>query len=276
MISNFSDRVRLNNGTEMPWLGFGVFKVQDGAEVEQAVGCALENGYRSIDTAAVYNNETGVGKAINNSGIPRDQIFLTTKVWNNDLRMERTREAFAESLDRLQTDYVDLYLIHWPVKEFYHKAWHVLEELYAGGRIRAIGVSNFMVHHLKDLLGIADVIPAINQIEFHPWLIQPELQDFCREHGIQTEAWSPLAQAKLLSEPVITTIANKHDKTPAQIILRWDLQHQVVTIPKSITPERIAENAHIFDFELSQEDMRCIDSLDSGKRIGADPDNFSF
>lgn len=276
MINSINDRVVLNNGTLMPWLGFGVFKVQDGAEAEQAVGCALENGYRSIDTAAVYKNESGVGKALHASGIARDEIFLTTKVWNSDLRAERTRGAFEESLQRLQTDYVDLYLIHWPVKGFYHQAWKVLEELHTEGRIRAIGVSNFMVHHLRDLLTTASVIPAVNQIEFHPWLIQPELLNFCRENGIQVEAWSPLAQAKLLSEPMITAIAGKYAKTPAQIILRWDLQRQVVTIPKSITPARISENAQIFDFELSGDDMRQIDSLDSNKRIGADPDNFSF
>jgi diketogulonate reductase-like aldo/keto reductase len=276
MISSIKDCTLLNNGLEMPWLGFGVFKISDGQEVEQAVRYALKVGYRSIDTATVYRNERGVGKAIRESGIPREDIFLTTKVWNNDQREKRTLAAFEQSLQRLGTEYVDLYLVHWPVKDCYQETWRVMEEIYQSGRAKAIGVSNFMIHHLKDILSDSQIVPAVNQIEFHPFLVQPELLKYCQEHKIQVQAWSPLMQGQIVTEPTVQKMAEKYQKTPAQIALRWDLQHQVVTIPKSVRPDRITENAQIFDFELSEEDMNVLDALDEGKRVGPDPNNFNF
>jgi diketogulonate reductase-like aldo/keto reductase len=276
MISSINDCTLLNNGLKMPWLGFGVFQINDGQEVERAVRSALEIGYRSIDTATIYENERGVGKAIQESGIPREDIFLTTKVWNEDQRKKRAIEAFEESLKRLGTEYVDLYLVHWPVKDCYQETWQVMEKIYQSGRAKAIGVSKFLVHHLKDILLDSQIIPAVNQIEFHPFLIQPELLKFCQENKIQVEAWSPLMQGQIVTEPIVQRMAEKYHKTPAQITLRWDLQHQVVTIPKSTHSNRIAENAQIFDFELSQADMNVLDALDEGKRVGPDPDSFSF
>jgi diketogulonate reductase-like aldo/keto reductase len=276
MISNIKDCTLLNNGLKMPWLGFGVFKLSDGQKVERAVRYALEIGYRSIDTAAVYKNERGVGKAIRESGIPREDVFLTTKVWNEDQRKKRTLAAFEESLKRLETEYVDLYLVHWPVKGCYQETWRVMEEIYQSGRAKAIGVSNFQIHHLKDILRDSHTVPSVNQVEFHPFLVQPELLRFCQSHQIQVEAWSPLMQGQIVTEPTVQKLAEKYQKTPAQIALRWDLQHKVVTIPKSAHPNRIAENAQIFDFELSQADMNVLDALDEGKRIGPDPDNFNF
>ena len=276
MINSIKDCTLLNNGLKMPWLGFGVFKISDGRDVEKAVRYALEAGYRSIDTAAVYKNERGVGKAIQESDTSREDIFLTTKVWNGDQREKRTLAAFEESLQRLETDYVDLYLVHWPVKGCYQETWQVMEEIYQSGRAKAIGVSNFMVHHLEDLLSDSQVVPAVNQIEFHPFLVQPELLKFCQEHKIQVEAWSPLMQDQIVTEPTVQRMAEKYHKTPAQIVLRWDLQHEVVTIPKSANANRIVENAQIFDFELSQADMIVLDALDAGKRVGPDPNNFSF
>lgn len=260
----------------MPWLGFGVFQINDGQEVEKAVKYALEIGYRSIDTASAYGNERGVGNAIRESGIPREDIFLTTKVWNKDQRKKRTLTAFERSLERLETEYVDLYLIHWPVKGCYQETWPEMENIYQSGRAKAIGVSNFMVHHLEDILKDGQVVPTVNQVEFHPHLVQTELLKFCQNHNIQFEAWSPLMQGQVASEPTILKLAEKYQKTPAQIALRWDLQHEVVTIPKSVNPKRIVENTRIFDFELSQEDMEELDALDVGKHIGPDPANFNF
>ena len=260
----------------MPWLGFGVYRINDGQDVEHAVKTALEIGYRSIDTATVYGNEHGVGKTIRESGIPREDIFLTTKVWNDDQRERRTLAAFEESLERLETEYVDLYLVHWPVKDCYQNTWKEMEEIYQSGRAKAIGVSNFQVHNLEDILRDSQIVPAVNQIELHPLLAQSELLKFCQEHKIQVEAWAPLMEGKIFNESSVQKMAEKHGKTPAQIVLRWDLQHEVVAIPKSTHANRIAENAQIFDFELSQTDMRELDVLDEGKRIGPDPDNFDF
>jgi diketogulonate reductase-like aldo/keto reductase len=276
MISSIKDRTLLNNGLEMPWLGFGVFKLGDGQEVERAVRYALETGYRSIDTASVYGNERGVGKAIRESGIPREDIFLTTKVWNDDQRKRRTLAAFEESLKRLETEYVDLYLVHWPVKGCYQETWQVMEEIYQSGRAKAIGVSNFQIHHLEDILRDSQTVPSVNQIEFHPFLVQPKLLRFCQSHEIQVEAWSPLMQGRIVTEQTVQKLAEKYTKTPAQIALRWDLQHKVVTIPKSAHPNRIAENAQIFDFQLSEADMNVLDALDEGKRVGPDPNSFNF
>ncbi len=276
MINSIADCALLNNGLKMPWLGFGVFQIEDGQQVEHAVKAALEIGYRSIDTAAVYGNELGVGKAIRESGIPREDIFLTTKVWNDDQREKRTLAAFEESLKRLETEYVDLYLIHWPVKGYYQKTWQVMEKIYQSGRAKAIGVSNFQIYHLKDILRDSQIVPSVNQVEFHPFLVQPELSRFCQSHKIQVEAWSPLMKGQIVTEQAVQKLAEKYHKTPTQIALRWDLQHKVVTIPKSTHSNRIAENAQIFDFELSQEDMKVLDALDQGKRVGPDPDNFNF
>lgn len=276
MIKSIKDCTILNNGISMPWLGFGVFKIEDGQQVENAVRNALEIGYRSIDTATVYKNELGVGKAIQESDIPREDIFLTTKVWNDDQRKKRIQEAFKESLERLDTEYVDLYLVHWPVKGCYQETWLEMEKIYHSGRAKSIGVSNFQVHHLEDILSDSSIVPTVNQIEFHPLLLQPELLMFCRELNIQVEAWSPLMQGGIITEPTVQKLAAKYQKTSAQIALRWDLEHEVVTIPKSVNANRIAENARIFDFELSQEDMKVMDALDQGKRVGPDPDNFDF
>ena len=276
MISNIKDCTILNNGLKMPWLGFGVFQMNDGQEVENAVKRALEIGYRSMDTASVYGNEIGVGKAIKGCSIPREEIFLTTKVWNEDQRKKRVLAAFEESLERLETEYVDLYLVHWPVNGFYKETWKIMEKIYNSGRARAIGVSNFLVNHLEDILRDCKVVPSVNQIEFHPYLVQPELLKFCQKHKIRVEAWSPLMQGQIVDVPSIQNLAEKYNKTAAQIALRWNLQHEVVTIPKSVKPARIAENAEIFDFELSQADMEMLDALDQEKHIGPDPANFNF
>lgn len=277
MANHLSDTTVLNNGVRMPWLGLGVWKVTDGEEVEKAVRTAIEIGYRSIDTAAVYGNEEGVGRAVRDSGIPRGELFITTKVWNANQGYDSTLAAFEQSLNKLGMDYVDLYLIHWPVKGKYTETWKALEKLYADGRVRAIGVSNFQIHHLEHLLQDAKTKPTVNQVEYHPRLSQRPLLKFCKEQGIQMEAWSPLMQGKeLLAHDLLTELADKYGKSPAQIILRWDIQHGVVTIPKSVTPARIRENADIFDFELSAQDMERIDGLNMDRRVGADPDNFNF
>jgi len=276
MLNNIKDCTLLNNGIKMPWLGLGVFKIEDGQTVEDAVRYALETGYRSIDTAAMYGNETGVGKAIRESGIPRDEIFLTTKLWNDAQRNKRTLAAFEESLERLNTEYVDLFLVHWPVPGFYQQTWQAMQKIYQSGRARAIGVSNFLVHHLEDILSDDQIVPSVNQVEFHPLLVQPGLLSFCKDHKIQMEAWSPLMKGRITTEPSVQKLSEKYHKTPAQIALRWDLQHEVVTIPKSTQPGRIVENSQIFDFELSKADMDVLDALDEGKRVGPDPDNITF
>lgn len=275
-ISSISEFTTLNNGIKIPWLGFGVFQLKEGQEVIDAVKWALEAGYRSIDTAEVYGNETGVGRAMRESGVPREDIFLTTKVSNNSQRLKRIQEAFNESLQRLRVDYVDLYLIHWPVKDFYQDAWRELEKIYLDGRAKVIGVSNFLIHHLRDIFEISDRVPAVNQLEFHPYLIQTELIEFCKEKKIQVEASSPLAKGKAIHLPQVIELAEKYQKTPAQIVLRWDLQHTVVTIPKSVHKDRIIANARLFDFELSEDDMAALDALDIGQRVGLDPDNVNF
>ena len=276
MKTNIRDGSTLSNGVKMPWLGFGVFKIEDGQKVEHAVASALEAGYRSIDTASAYENEGGVGNAIKHSGIPRGEIFLTTKVSNPDQRSGRTLSAFAESLKLLKTDYLDLLLIHWPVEGCFIDTWRVLEGLYDEGIVRAIGVSNFLIHHLQELLSACTIAPMVNQVEFHPFRVQSELLEFHQQHDIQQEAWSPLMKAQALTDAAINKIAQKYRKSPAQIILRWDLQHDVVTIPKSVHSRRMAENAQIFDFELTSQDVEILDGLDAGKRVGPDPNNFNF
>jgi methylglyoxal/glyoxal reductase len=276
MPKNLQDTTTLHNGVKMPWFGLGVFKVKEGSEVVDSVKAAIKNGYKSIDTAAVYQNEEGVGQAIKEAGVPREELFITTKVWNADQGYETTLNAFETSMEKLGLEYLDLYLIHWPVAGKYKETWKALEKLYKDGRVRAIGVSNFHVHHLKDLMADAEIKPMVNQVEYHPHLAQTELLEFCKAEGIQMEAWSPLKQGELLSEPTIVEIAEKHGKSPAQVILRWDLQNGVVTIPKSIKEHRIVENADVFNFELTAEDMDRLNSLNKDERVGPDPDNFDF
>jgi len=276
MINRITEAVALANGVEMPWLGFGVADVPDGDPVVRAVGWALEAGYRSVDTAGAYGNERGVGWAIRRSGLPREDIFLTTKLSNTDQQDGRVLEGFETSLARLSVEYVDLYLIHWPVPGKYVETWKTLEQLYRSGRARAIGVSNFLVHHLEDLLKTAEVVPMVNQVEFHPALQSPPLQHYCRERQIQLEAYSPLMRGRLGEVPELAGVGRRYGKTPAQVTLRWMRQKRVVAIPKSVHRERILENAGIFDFELAEEDMALIDRLDRDLRTGGDPDTFNF
>ncbi|MEU6113171.1 aldo/keto reductase [Streptomyces sp. NPDC047117] len=268
--------VTLNNGVAMPQLGFGVFQVPDD-ETTAAVTSALEAGYRSIDTAAVYGNETGVGRALASSGIARDDLFVTTKLWNDDQGYDATLAAFDASLAKLGLDHVDLYLIHWPTpaRDRYLDTWRAFEKLLADGRTRAIGVSNFQPAHLQRLLDASGIVPVVNQIELHPGLQQSELRAFHAQHGIATEAWSPLAQGALLKDEAITAIAERHGKTPAQVVLRWHLQIGNVVIPKSVTPARIRENLDVFDFTLSDADIDAITALDQGMRTGPDPDTLN-
>ncbi len=267
----------LHNGVKMPWFGLGVYKMREENETVEAIKVAIEHGYRSIDTAAIYQNEALVGKAIKECGVPREELFITSKVWNSEQGYETTLAAFEETMTKLDLEYLDLYLIHWPVpaQAKYKETWKALEKLYKDGRIRAIGVSNFQVHHLKDLIAECEVVPMVNQVEYHPKLTQLELHDFCKENKIQLEAWSPLMQGKLLDDPTLVEIAKKYHKSVAQIVLRWDIQNEVVTIPKSVTPHRIKENASIFDFELSQDDMEQINRLNEDARVGPNPDEFN-
>nr|WP_202426245.1 aldo/keto reductase [Streptomyces sp. HUCO-GS316] len=260
----------------MPQLGFGVWQVPDD-EAERAVATALETGYRSIDTAAIYGNEEGTGKAVAASGIPREDIFVTTKLWNSDQGYDSTLRAFDASLDKLGLEYVDLYLIHWPVpsKDKYVDTYKAFEKLLADSRARAIGVSNFLPEHLERLIGETSVIPAVNQIELHPRLQQLAAREYHAEQGIATEAWSPLGSGKgLLEVPAIVAIAQKHGRSPAQVMLRWHLQLGNIVIPKSVTPSRIKENIEVFDFSLDAEDLAAISALNEERRLGPDPAAF--
>jgi diketogulonate reductase-like aldo/keto reductase len=272
-LSSIESRTTLHNGVKMPVLGFGVWRMEDGDEVISAVKYAIKQGYRLIDTASVYDNETGVGQAIQESGVPREELFITTKVWNTDQGYDTTLRAFDESMKRLGLDCLDLYLIHWPGKDRFKDTWRAMEKLYEEGRIRAVGVSNFLIHHLDELINDCKVVPMVNQVEYHPLLSQEELHRYCKKHRIQLEAWSPLMHGRL-DLPVLTQLAEKYGKTPAQIVLRWDLQNGVVTIPKSVRPHRIEENSKVFDFELSDDDMEAISSLNENKRLGGHPDVF--
>ena len=275
MPTNLKSTTTLHNGVKMPWVGLGVFKVKEGEEVVQSVKAAIKNGYISIDTAAIYGNEEGVGRAIKESGVPREELFITTKLWNADQGYESTLKAFETSMEKLGLDYLDLYLIHWPGKDKYKETWKAFEKLYKDGRVRAIGVSNFLTHHLEDLIGSAEIKPMVNQVELHPHLTQKDLLSYCKKEGIQLEAWSPLKQGQLLNDPTLTEIAQKYNKSVAQIILRWDLQNEVVIIPKSIKEPRIIENATIFDFELTSEDMEKIDGMNQDSRAGSHPDTMT-
>lgn len=269
--------VTLNNRLPMPLLGLGVWQVNTDAETERVVCMAIEAGYRSIDTARIYGNERGVGRAIRSCGLPRDQLFITTKVWNEDIRRGTVAEAFAESLGRLQLDYVDLYLVHWAIPGKVTSTWHAMEKLQRSGRTKSIGVSNHLRPHLDELLPRAEIVPAVNQIELHPYLQSRALVDHCRAHQIQVEAWSPLMKGReLLADPLLVRIAEAHGKTVAQIVLRWEVQSGIVTIPKSVHRERIRENAAIFDFALTEAEMAQVNALDRNHRIGADPLNVPF
>jgi diketogulonate reductase-like aldo/keto reductase len=280
MANHLQSTTTLNNGVKMPWLGLGVFQVEEGPELVNAVKTAIAHGYRSIDTAAVYANEEGVGHGIKEglkaAGINREDLFVTSKVWNADLGYEETLAAFETSLQKLDLEYLDIYLIHWPVEGKYQSAWKAMETLYHQRKIRAIGVSNFQIHHLENLMENAEVKPVINQVEFHPRLTQVELRRYCQEQEIQVEAWSPLMQGQLLDNEVLKEIGKKYNKSTAQVIIRWDLQNGVVTIPKSTKEQRIIENASVFDFELTDEEMKRISELNQDLRVGPDPDNFDF
>ncbi|MEK4534720.1 MULTISPECIES: aldo/keto reductase [Peribacillus] len=276
MISSIEETITLHNGVKMPQLGFGVFKVKNGSETVESVKKAIEVGYRSIDTAAVYENEEGVGQAIRESGISREELFITSKVWNTDQGYETTLQAFDDSLKRLGLEYLDLYLIHWPGKDKYLETWKALEKLYNEGKVKSIGVSNFHVHHLEKLLANSEIKPVVNQIELHPLLTQVEIRDYCEKHDIKVEAWSPLGRGSLIEEPTINHIAKKHGKSSAQVLIRWHLQHEIVVIPKSITPSRIEENAQVFDFSLSLNEMNQIDALNKNERFGSNPDELLF
>jgi 2,5-diketo-D-gluconate reductase A len=268
--------VDLNDGNHIPQLGFGVFKVPS-EETADAVGHALRTGYRLIDTAAAYGNEAGVREALGAADLDRGDAFITTKLWNGDHGRDRARRAFEQSLARLGGEYVDLYLIHWPVpsQDRYVETWETLCALKDEGHLRSIGVSNFQPAHLERIIDVTGVAPAVNQIELHPHLQQSELRRYHSEHGIATEAWAPLGRGELLDEPTIEEIASAHDRTPAQVVLRWHIQLGNVVIPKSVTPSRIEENFQVFDFELSDEEMRRVGELERGERTGPDPDTFS-
>ena len=275
MIKSINDVATLKNGVKMPYLGLGVWQVENGNEIITAIKAAVNAGYRSIDTAAAYGNEEGVGKAIKECGIDRKELFITTKLWNSSQGYDSALKAFEESRRKLGLEYVDLYLIHWPVKGKYKESWKAIEKIYGDGLARAIGVCNFHIHHLDDLLKDAKIAPMVNQVEFHPLLAQKELREYCKARGIQFEAWSPLMQGHL-DIPVLAELGNKYIKSPAQIVLRWDLQNEVITIPKSTHEKRIIENAGIFDFILTDAEMRAINELNKNRRFGPDPDNFNF
>lgn len=267
----------LHNGVTIPSLGFGTYKLQDTDQARECVSYALRAGYRSIDTAALYKNETGVGQGIRESGLKREDIFVTTKLPNDRHGYDQALRTFDESMARLGLDYLDLYLIHWPGKDRYVETWKAFEKLYREGRVRAIGVSNFLPHHLETLRQQTEIMPMVDQLELHPYLWQREAIEYCQSHGIIVEAWSPLMRGgAAFTEPTVSAIAQKHGRTNAQVILRWELQHGIRIIPKSATPARILENSNLFGFELDQSDMAAIDALERNGRTGAHPDEFLF
>ena len=269
--------VTLNNGVEIPQLGFGVFQIEPTDTVE-AVQAALRIGYRHIDTAEMYGNEREVGEAIARSDLDRSEVFVTSKLNNNNLGFDAALRAFDQTLAALGTDRIDLFLIHWPLPTVrdYVETWKALETLYAEGRARAIGVSNFQPDHLRRVLDETEIVPAVNQIEVHPYLTQEKLLAFDAEHGIATEAWSPIAQGAVLDDPVVREVADAHGRTPAQVVLRWHVQRGSIVFPKSVNPKRMAENFALFDFELPDADMERLSGLDRGERTGPDPDTFDY
>jgi len=273
MTRSLSNRARLNNGVEIPYLGLGMYQIRQGIQARDAIRYALEAGYRHIDTAKLYSNERDVGLAVRESRIPREEIFITTKLWNSDHGYDQAITAFQESLMDLGLSYIDLYLIHWPVEQLRNQSWEALIALQKAGKCRAIGVSNYTIRHLEELLATSPIIPAVNQVEFSPFLYQQELLDFCRAQGIQLEAYSPLTRGKRFDHPVITSLATRYDKTPAQIMIRWALEHDIVVIPKSAHRDRIEENADVFDFTISTRDLARLDSLNEDFRVDWDPTN---
>jgi 2,5-diketo-D-gluconate reductase A len=268
--------ITLSDSHTIPQLGFGVFEVPPEQTVDAAVH-ALRTGYRHIDTAALYGNEAEVAEAIKRAGLDRDEVFVTTKVWNDDQGRDRTRRALERSLKQLGFDHVDLYLIHWPApsQELYVETWETLIELRDEGRTRSIGVSNFQIDHLERIIDATDIVPVLNQVELHPRLQLPELRSFHAERGIATEAWSPLGRGQILNDPVINELAESIGRTPAQVVLRWHVQLGNIVIPRSVTPSRIEENFQIFDFELDDDALQAIEQLDEGERIGPDPATFA-
>jgi diketogulonate reductase-like aldo/keto reductase len=273
-LNSLADKVEIAPGVAMNRLGIGTYKAAEGPDVARELSYGLSIGYRTIDTAALYANENTVGDEMRASGIPRDELFLTTKVWNTDQGYESTLAAFDASLSRLAMDYIDLYLIHWPITTSMRDTWKAMEEIHASGRTKAIGVCNFLPHHLEMLLSFATVPPAVNQFEHHPHLQQPDLVVYCAEHGITAQAWAPIMRGRVMLIPELVQIAQEHRKSPAQVSIRWILQRGLTTIPKSIHEARIAQNADVYDFELSGAEMAIIESLDRGERIGPDPDSF--
>lgn len=274
-LRSLADTVEIAPGVHMPRLGLGTYKAGEGPDVEGAIAQALALGYRLVDTAAVYENESGVGRALLSGNVPREEVFVTTKLWNSDQGYESALRAFDTSLGRLGLDYVDLYLIHWPWLERMRDTWRAMEQILTSGRARAIGVCNFLPHHLAELAEFATTLPAVNQCEFHPRLQQPDLLAACAARGIALQAWAPLMRGRVNLIPELVSIASRHDKTPAQVSIRWILQKGLVTIPKSIHPARIAENCDVYDFELSSEEMSVIDALDAGQRIGPNPETYT-
>ena len=282
-MKTLTDVYALSNGVAIPWVGFGTWQTPDGQVAADSVKAALAAGYRHIDTASIYKNETGVGQGIRESGVPREEIFVTTKIWNNKRGYDKTRESVEKSLERLGLDYLDMVLIHWPAaphrvenwEELNQSTWQALTDLYKEGKIRAIGVSNFKPHHLKALLE-AEVKPMVNQIELHPGMTQQETVDLCKEHGILLEAWSPLGCGRLLDHPFLGELAAKYDKSVAQVCIRWCLQKGFLPLPKSVTPSRILDNTKVFDFVLSDEDMAAMDTMENVGWSGLDPDQVDF
>ncbi|HET6352443.1 MAG TPA: aldo/keto reductase [Coriobacteriia bacterium] len=274
-MSSLTSTIELLNGVHMPVLGFGTYKAIEG-DAARSVEFALRHGYRMVDTASLYGNEHEIGAAIEASGVPRDEIFISTKVWNDQQGSEGTKRALSESLEKLRTDYVDLYLVHWPIERLMGETWRAMEELLAEGKTRAIGVCNHLPHHLTQLMAIAEVPPAVDQVEFHPWLQQPSLQAYLAEHDIALEAWAPLMKGRVGEVPELVAIAEAHRATPAQIAVAWVLQQGYVAIPKSVHEERILENADVFGIELSARELDAIARLDRGQRLGPEPDAYAW
>lgn len=270
-ITDIKGTIKLNNGVEMPYLGLGTWQAAEGPEVKNAVNYAIDAGYRLIDTAAFYQNEKGIGEAIKESSIPRNELFVTTKVWMTDMGFDNALRAYDKSLVLLGMDYIDLYLIHWPITGKYIETWKALEKIYNEGRVRAIGISNFLKVHLDKLLPTVEIMPAVNQMEFHPYLVQQELIDQCSANGIAYQAWSPLMLGRVFDIPELKQIGKKYKKNAAQVVLRWSLQKGVATIPKSSNQARIESNADLFNFELTDDEMTAINNLDRNHRFGYDP-----
>ncbi|WP_291293401.1 aldo/keto reductase [Enterococcus sp.] len=279
MIHSLTDTIALNEQASIPGFGLGVFQIPD-EEVATVVKNGILKGYRLIDTAQIYDNERGTGQGIKEglaaTGLTREDLFVTSKVWNTYLTYEETIAAFEKSLARLQLDYLDLYLLHWPGKNAYQESWRALEDLQQAGKIKAIGVSNFQIHHLKDLLATAKVKPVLNQVELHPKLAQKELRDYCQQQGIKIQAWSPLMQGQILQHPTLVKIAQSHQVSPAQIALRWHIQQEILLVVKTVNPDRMEQNQQLFDFSLSKEEMQELNRLNEDHRVGPDPDQFNF